>query len=1066
MTVSFLDSGSALVTYSDPYRDDCVSLIVNGQGDELVTALQRRPLATRAKQGRRCQRGWAAALALVAGTAFGQSKGPAQTLGAGEVADQAIRGGEQHVYQVHLAAGRYLDASIDSKGVTVLFSLHTPDGKTFEEELPGGAGAKSIEWIAEEEGEHRLEVLSTAAPTREGRYRLEIRALRVATPTDQKRYAARLAVDEGETLALKSKHELALASYQRGLDLFRELGDRGLEGRTLGKMGTSYRRLRRFQESADALEKSFALRKDLGPYARADALNNLASLARDQLDYQKAIRCYLEALDLMRQAGSRAGEAVAARNLAAVYTDVGSYAEAIQSFTNVLAMMEEEGLVDQQAAVLTSRGRVYWRRGELEAALEDHRRALELWRALKDDRKVAEILVDQGVTHQMLAETTKQAPHYDTAIEELGRALEIHTRLKNDAGRRTVLQGLRRVYASKGEWDKALEYSARALALPGGPDWREQVARARIELQRGRLAEAREEIDRAKSALESARPRLGDDYLRASYEGSVNHLFDVDVDVLMRLHEKSPAEKLDWAAFQASERGRARALLEGLGESRTSEGSVVDPRLVEHERELVQTAAALRSRLGRERGRPEAVAAQAELQKTLTGLEDVRARLLENRRHEALTRVEPPRLEEIQALLDERSLLLEYDLGAEHSYLWAVGKQSWASFTLPPEAEIEKIARRLPERLAARLRARPGDDAKALLKARAAADRAFADEAARLSEMILGPVHPGPAVGRLIFVGDGALHYLPLSALPLPKGWSTLRGAPTGSPVDGSLLGRFELVTLPSVSLIRALDREREARLAPRKQIAVLADPVFGATDERVVHASGTPPPGSRQRAETASPDETARLRDALRLGATMSGLELSRLPYTARLAEVVRKDVAPEKSLAAVGFGANRQAALGRSLADYRTIVFATHGLFDAEFPQLSGIVLSTVDEQGRLQNGILRQHDVQEMSLNADLVVLAGCQTGLGKEIRGEGLMGLSRAFFYAGASRVVASLWNVEERATVELIADFLRRVEKEGKPYATALREAQLAVARDPRFSARYYWAGFVLQGDWR
>jgi CHAT domain-containing protein len=176
-------------------------------------------------------------------------------------------------------------------------------------------------------------------------------------------------------------------------------------------------------------------------------------------------------------------------------------------------------------------------------------------------------------------------------------------------------------------------------------------------------------------------------------------------------------------------------------------------------------------------------------------------------------------------------------------------------------------------------------------------------------------------------------------------------------------------------------------------------------------------------------------------------------------------KDVGPEQGLQALDFAANRALALSPQVAAYRTVVFATHGWLDDDQPQLSGIVLSQVDAAGRPQDGLLRLDDIYNLKLNAELVVLAACETGMGKEVKGEGLVALARAFMYAGASRVLASLWNVDEEATVELVKRFVRNVEM-GRSYPEALREAQAALAAQPRWRRPYYWAGFTLQGDWR
>jgi len=175
---------------------------------------------------------------------------------------------------------------------------------------------------------------------------------------------------------------------------------------------------------------------------------------------------------------------------------------------------------------------------------------------------------------------------------------------------------------------------------------------------------------------------------------------------------------------------------------------------------------------------------------------------------------------------------------------------------------------------------------------------------------------------------------------------------------------------------------------------------------------------------------------------------------------------VPPGQELAALDFEASRATMLNPEMAQYRIVHIATHGLLDSDHPFLSGLVLSLVDDRGRPQSGFLGLQDIYNLELNADLVVLSGCETGLGKEIDGEGLVGLARGFMYAGARRVVASLWNADDAATSELMAKFYTAMERDGMRPAVALRQAQIEMWKQPRWSDPYYWAGFEIQGDWQ
>jgi CHAT domain-containing protein len=153
-------------------------------------------------------------------------------------------------------------------------------------------------------------------------------------------------------------------------------------------------------------------------------------------------------------------------------------------------------------------------------------------------------------------------------------------------------------------------------------------------------------------------------------------------------------------------------------------------------------------------------------------------------------------------------------------------------------------------------------------------------------------------------------------------------------------------------------------------------------------------------------------------------------------------------------------------ALSQYRIVHFATHGLLNSEHPEFSGLVFSLVNERGKAQDGFLQLQDIYNLNLSADLVVLSSCETALGKEISGEGLVGLTRGFMYAGATRVVASLWNVSDAATARLMADFYRAMEHDGLRPAAALRSAQIQMWKQKRWSSPYFWAAFQIQGEWR
>ena len=264
----------------------------------------------------------------------------------------------------------------------------------------------------------------------------------------------------------------------------------------------------------------------------------------------------------------------------------------------------------------------------------------------------------------------------------------------------------------------------------------------------------------------------------------------------------------------------------------------------------------------------------------------------------------------------------------------------------------------------------------------------------------------------------------------------------------------------------------QRAELAGRKpapkMLAVIADPVFDRTDVRFT----TP---STETSDKTAP-QTIGFNDARSIehladksddkSATMPRFVIPRLPFTRQEAARLLALTPKASSFSAMDFQANRATVLKGDLAQYRYVHFATHGLLDAERPGLSSLVLSMVDEQGRQQDGFLRLHDIFNLKLPAELVVLSACQTGLGKEIKGEGLEGIMRGFMYAGAARVVVSLWSVNDKATSELMAKFYEKMLKENQRPAAALRTAQIEMWKQKQWQSPYYWAAFTMQGEWR
>jgi CHAT domain-containing protein len=640
------------------------------------------------------------------------------------------------------------------------------------------------------------------------------------------------------------------------------------------------------------------------------------------------------------------------------------------------------------------------------------------------------------------------------------QSVAMHRSLGNPRQLATALKNIGALYRDLGEQQKALDCLNEALQMARAIGDRNNESGilahlARVERDRGDTAAAKGRIEEALAAVESLRINLKSYRLRAAFFASVRKYHEFNVDLLMRLHKERPSAGFDAAALQASEKGRARSLLESLAEAGGEIRQGVDPSLLERERMLRQSvsdkADGQTRLLSGKHTEDQAAAAAKEIDALTTDYEQVQAQIRQTSpRYAALTQPAPLSLKEIQSgVLDDETLLLEYALGEEKSFLWAVTPGSLQSFELPKRAEVEAAARRAYELLTARNQTPAGETPEQRRRRIAQADADYPEAAAALSRILLGPVAAEMKGKRLVIVGEGMLQYTAFAALPAPDARPGVAPSP--------LIADHEIITLPSASVLAVLRQEAAGRKTPDKTVAVFADPVFDSNDPRIRLPGKARAPAVRE----AAPAED------VKRSAAESGLrDFVRLRFSRQEADQIARFASEGKKFEAVDFAANRATATSADLRRYAILHFATHGLINNQHPELSGVVLSLVDERGRPQNGFLRLYDIYNLKLEADLVVLSACQTALGKEVKGEGLVGLTRGFMYAGAPRVVASLWQIDDRATAEFMGQFYEAMLREGLKPAAALRAAQVAMWKGKRWQTPHYWAAFTLQGEWK
>jgi CHAT domain-containing protein/Tfp pilus assembly protein PilF len=999
----------------------------------------------------------------------------------GAVVHEELKPGESARYRLALHADEFLEALLSERGINVKLRMNGPDGVRFidEDTTPGNYSTLDFQAIAPAAGEYELEVEALSGS---GGFDLRVVEMHPATDRDRNSVKAFRARQEGQTFerqATPDARRKAMEKYVEALQFAQLAQSPKGEAQALADAGRVRFYLDQRLQAIDDFRRAAALFHSAGAATdEADALLNLGAVTLDMGDPATAITYFNQVLPLYRDSQIKSGEATVRHNLGWSYQVLGDFRKASDEYREALALWQSVGIPVAEAQTVNNLGLALFFLGDLPRSLQYFERALELRRSFKDGKGEAQTLGNVAWTYERLGDPAKAGEVFqqaftvartnedkiseatarlglgilkaemgrlDEAIEIAEPALELARAVKDKRTESHAAVRLGYLYRARSERDKAADMFDRALELQAGIGERRGEAeallgKALVLQDGGQLDDARLRVERAIELVESLRERVAEPQLRISWLASKQEFYETYIDILMQLESREKSGRYAAAALQASERARARGLLDALTEHRADIRRGLPPELVERERSL-QAQINIKDRewrgaLAVSAGDPKTLAARRDLDHLLDQYKDLQGEIRsQNPRYADLTQAEPPTVESLQSQLDADCLLLEYWLGGDRSFLWAVSKDAFDTYELPPGNRIDEASRQFFGALSKR----PAGSASAATK-----------PAALLSRMLLGPVADRLGRKRLIIVSHGALQYLPFAAMPAPA------AAPDGKAAR-LLVEDHEIVNLPSAGVLAALRLENSRRPNPERMVGILADPVFSPQDPRV----------SQRVAPVAEMAGVTRSGDVLRQSLAESSISgLRRLRFSRVEADAIASLFDEKNRFAALDFRASRATALSPDLAEYRILHFATHGLVNSVHPELSGLVFSTVDRDGRPQDALLRLHEIFNLSLNAELVVLSACETALGKEIRGEGLIGLTRGFMYAGTPRVVASLWNVEDRATAELMKRFYEGMLKRSLKPAAALREAQIALAADKRWSDPYYWAAFILQGDWR
>ncbi len=939
-----------------------------------------------------------------------------------------------------LEQGEFLQVSVEQLGTDVALELRDQrDRLVARVDSPNGAqGTEDLVAIAKHPGRHSLEVRSDAAPGMAS-YRISHVERRPATSDDRALVAADNDYRKGRALAREGHLDEAIGRFRAAFPTFERLGLPGRQAAALLGLCEAHEALGKLQVAVAFCDRAVEhFREQPDPYFLGAALR-VGGLLRVRLGQpERALQPLTDARRLFESAGAPEAAALSLSYLAAAHQVLGRYPEAALLFEEALARSDTLDQADVRASIRVDAGNLLLLLSRPRDALELFEQALELYRGLGGEAEV-------GTTLRGVARAAIHLGAYDRAQAAIEEALalvegdaERDTRIANlttfgsllrlrgqaDRGRKVLEEaaGLARdTGAVQREATALLElgYLEVAAGRPGeglalldqaGSMFRDVAdpigdtsARARgAEALRdlGRLEEAWDRLALALDAVEAQRASAGRRDVRAGIFAFRQDYFEIAIDLLMQMEERHPGRGFAREAFTVHERRLARELVE----TRSAAPAAPDPRL---EAEAEELEARLRSLAMADRG----AETEREIDAVLVQLAQVTSRASATAPGSP-ARTSPPMPDVAglqRRLLGRGSLLLAFSLGEKRSFLWAVTREEFRAFTLPRRLEIEAVAQGFAEATRSpRL------------------DRAETRDALgeKLAAMLLGPVAAELGASRLLLVPQGKLQGVPWAALPDPAD-------PTGRRY---LVEQHEIALLPSVATLAAIRAGPGAERREARGVTVFADPVYQPDDPRLPVPVEAPP--------------TA----------------WARLAHAEDEAEAILAVSPSADDLSMRGLSACRESFEQAEWSRTGTLHFATHAEIDARQPELSRLVLSLFDEQGRKRDGSLRAFEISRLSLPVDLVVLSGCETGIGEELAGEGMASLARAFFEAGARRVVSSLWRVGDRSTARLMTRFYEGYRGRGLAPVAALAAAQRAMLAEPETSAPYRWAGFVVQGD--
>lgn len=1019
---------------------------------------------------------------------------PALQLGKSQVAD--LKPNQNHLYRFSLKEGDYLRVSAIQQGIDISLQFFQSNGVNFSviDDVVGLEGKESCVLLIDKTGDYLLKVFASDRTAKPGKYTIQLDELRASSKKDLTYLTASAALADGDILFSRISNPgylpQILEKYETAQKLFHEIADIKGEGAALKALGNVYRATSEYKKAIEYYEKALPIMKSLNDeynrasiliglgdlwnildeqdkalqlyenampiwkatnnsYGEAYTLSCMGSIYLNNNDFQRAISLYERTVPIYQQLNSVQGEVNSQSSLGNCYFAIDDYQTALIRFQSTLALIDKyPDKTDQKsrAYTLNNLAMTYTARKEFPAALENYNEALTIFRALNENNAVAATMLSIGGVYNLINDATK-------ALEFHNQALSSYQTAKDRKGEATALSNIGLVYSKSAEKEKGKDAFQKSLKIFQELQFRGGIAAmnyalAQVERDLGNYNNALNLIVNALKLIDPTFSLTAKLDLKSFAFAPLHDYFELYVDILMQMHKASPTENYQQRALQISERWRSVMIVELLQKSRSTLKRLIVPALQDEEsklREKITKLVKLQLRLFDEAQTANQIAA---LDKEITKLngeyDQLRIKLKNgNPYYSAIMNADVADLKTIQdQLLDSDTILLEYMIGVERSYLWIIAKDQLKSFELPAQQDLENSIKPCFNILS--------------MKDAVAREKAFNSDyngiATTLSQIILGTTNYPLGNKRLLIVADGMLQFIPFNALPDPKESSK------------PLLIDHEIVNLTSATaLINTRQWNKDRQVAERLLLA-LTDPILGINDRRVLDFYKPDAINTFNITEAQQARLVMLKRTAIESGVALENNELTRSENAREEIKKILANVDKDQCRLLTDANANKEILNNEEILRYRYLYLGLPGFINSVHPEFAGFGLSYINEKLEGKDAYLRMSEIYNLQLAADVVTLPNTKASLERGSRNGAINGMVQGFAVAGAPRVVMSMWGNEGEAFSEVLTKFHEEmINKKQRPVA-ALRTAQLASRNDMKEA--FYWAAWQFYGDWR